>query len=78
MVYNEYIKALIIRKGWWYNMSKLNDFDLDVKVTKSKGGVNKPMVTSWFLCTPGSCYDDCPHTSTFASNCCNDSVHNCA
>ncbi|MCR3761349.1 gallidermin/nisin family lantibiotic [Clostridium felsineum] len=50
-------------------MSKLDDFDLDVKINKGKGQV-KPNITSVALCTPGSCWG-CPETSTFASACCN-------
>lgn len=50
-------------------MANNDIFDLDIQVQSVSGQVG-PQITSVSACTPGSCYQGCQPTSTFASNCC--------
>lgn len=49
-------------------MKKYDDFDLDLKQTKSTG--NHGRITSVSACTPGSCWQTCAGAATLHSNCC--------
>ncbi|MDA1668146.1 FDLD family class I lanthipeptide [Bacillus cereus] len=50
-------------------MGKKDSFDLDLQVSKNGGTVNPRILTSYALCTPGTCHNGC-NTNTMASHCC--------
>lgn len=53
-------------------MPKFDDFDLDVNSKKDDAGNNAQtrIATSYMLCTPGTCHDNCKPTAWFCSNAC--------
>ncbi|MCR5835330.1 MAG: gallidermin/nisin family lantibiotic [Lachnospiraceae bacterium] len=51
-------------------MPKFDDFDLDVKSTASKSGDVNAKVTSYSLCTPGTCNSKCKPTAWLCSDVC--------
>ncbi|UTH16271.1 gallidermin/nisin family lantibiotic [Macrococcus epidermidis] len=54
-------------------MPKYDDFDLNLKSTKSNDS-NEPRITSLKFCTPGTCNNTCKGDSTLKSNCCGGSL----
>lgn len=51
-------------------MPKFDDFDLDIKAVASGSDTAQPRITSYALCTPGTCHDDCKPTAWLCSNAC--------
>ena len=49
-------------------MPNNNMFDLDIQVSKSTSA--EPRITSYALCTPGTCAKTCKGNATLNSNCC--------
>ena len=50
-------------------MANKDLFDLDLQVSKTDGVVT-PQITSYMLCTPGTCWPTCKGDATLNSNCC--------
>lgn len=49
-------------------MQNRDDFDLDVQALKSQSA--EPKITSYALCTPGTCNSNCNATAWLCSNAC--------
>lgn len=51
-------------------MPKFDDFDLDVKLKKVSNDDVQPRITSYVLCTPGTCNSKCDPTAWLCSDAC--------